>query len=128
MLDQEEKDGLSWLAGNFGSDLMNKTWFGLTVLSSVVVECAERGVPCFLCNWLDVWPYGYVGQFKKFGVGLGLQRPEDIGNIPELLAGYTVEPKVAKDCCEQLDRERLRELLYRGDAQSTVAAKRESPR
>ena len=44
-------------------EMLNKTWFGVTILSTVVVECALRGIPCFLCAWLESWPYGYIDQF-----------------------------------------------------------------
>ncbi len=64
------------VSGPLTEDLLAKAWFGITILSTVATECAVRGIPCFLCKWLESWPYGYVEQFIRFGVGIGLNHPE----------------------------------------------------
>jgi hypothetical protein len=75
------------------------------------VECVVHGVPCFLCEWLDLWPYGYIGQFRKFGVAIGLHSPSDIEKIPEMLTDYHPNEKTAEDCFEVIAPERLDEIL-----------------
>jgi hypothetical protein len=44
-----------------------------------------RGIPCFLCDWLESSPYGYVDQFTRFGVGIPLHAPDQISQIPRML-------------------------------------------
>lgn len=57
----------------------------IVIQSSVAIECAERGIPVFLCNWLrDPWSE-YVQQFERFGIGRVLQHPEEMQDIPTLL-------------------------------------------
>ncbi len=76
-LSGDQSRSIQWLTGNMEPELLRRMYFGVTVQSSVVVECLIHGVPCFLCEWLDLWPYGYMGQFRKFGVGMvGRQRAQ----------------------------------------------------
>lgn len=57
----------------------------IAIQSTVAIECAERGIPVFLCNWLrDPWSE-YVQQFERFGIGRVLQHPGEIEDIPTLL-------------------------------------------
>ena len=74
------------LAGPPSDQLWSNTRFALTVQSSTAVECCAFGIPVFLCAWLrDSWA-GYVQQYARFGVGHVLESPEQISEIPELLA------------------------------------------
>jgi hypothetical protein len=102
---------IQWHTGGMSFELLRRTWFGVAVLSSVAVDCVVHGVPCFLCEWLDLWPYGYVTQYRKFGVALGLRSPSDIPQIPEVLAEYRPSRKTAESCCEPITPERFREIL-----------------
>ncbi len=111
VLTWEQRGAIQWLTGRFGPELMQRMQFGVTVQSSVVVECLVRGVPCFLCDWLDLWPYGYIAQYKKFEVAMGLRSPADITKIPEMLAKYRPSKAVAEDCCGAMTRERFAEIL-----------------
>jgi hypothetical protein len=111
VLTQEQRGTIQWVTGRFGSELLQRTWFGLTVQSSVAMECAVFGVPCFLCEWLDLWPYGYIGQYRKFRVGIGLRTPEEIASIPEKLAAYHPDPRIAEDCWEAMSPQRFGEIL-----------------
>src|SRR4029077_14525262 len=92
-------------------ELLEKAWFGITILSTVAIECAVRGIPCFLCKWLEFWAYGYVEQFLRFGVGIGLDDPKEIERIPEYLQQYQVKPEVKENCWQVAAPRRLRELL-----------------
>ena len=107
----EEFQLLEWMTGGFGERLLRKTWFGLTVQSSVAMECTVQGVPCFVCDWLDLWPYGYIGQFRKFGVGIGLRSPREIAAIPKMLGTYSPDPKAVERCWEPIRPERLEAIL-----------------
>jgi hypothetical protein len=50
------------------------------------VECYALGIPVYLCAWLrDSWA-GYLQQYAQFGVGHVLESPDQISEIPELLA------------------------------------------
>jgi hypothetical protein len=111
VLTQEQGETIHWLAGSLGNELLQRTWFGLTVQSSVVLECLVHGVPCFLCDWLDLWPYGYITQYRKFGVAMGLGAPEEIASIPERLAAWRPDPGIVADCWQAITAERLEEIL-----------------
>jgi hypothetical protein len=65
--------------------LLRKTWFSLTVESSVAVECALAGVPSFLCGWFDIDLYSYGKQYERFGAAQILHRPDDISRIPVIM-------------------------------------------
>ena len=99
------------VTGPLSEELLEKAWFGITILSTVAIECAVRGIPCFLCTWLEFWPYGYVEQFLRFGVGIGLGDPKEIERIPEYLQQYQVKPEVKENCWQAATPGRLRELL-----------------
>ena len=108
------------VAGPLG-DLLNDTWFGVTILSTVAVECAMQSIPCFLCSWLEFWPYGYIDQFTRFGVGIKLDRPTDLLEIPKLLASYKPDPAVVRNCSTPIESGRFAALLGRGSrATSTL--------
>jgi hypothetical protein len=111
LLGREEMKRIEWLTGSLNAALLQKAWFGIAVLSSVVLDCVVHGVPCFVCDWLDLWPYGYVAQYRKFGVGIGLSAPEEIAKIPDLLARQQPRQNVTADCWQLISRERLEDLL-----------------
>jgi len=120
VLTREQRGAIQWLTGRFDPALLLRTWFGVTIQSSVVVECAVQGVPCFLCEWLDLWPYGYITQYKKFGVGIGLRSPEEIGSIPEILATHRPDPRVVAGCWEAITPQRFEEILQRRRAVGAI--------
>jgi len=60
ILSTEQKSVTLMISGPLTEELLSKAWFGITILSTVATECAVRGIPCFLCKWLESWPYGYV--------------------------------------------------------------------
>ena len=65
--------------------LLRRIWFALTVESSVAVECALAGIPCFLCGWFDLSMHCYGRQYEKFGAARILKSPSAIARIPEML-------------------------------------------
>ncbi len=98
------------MSGTFTPDLLHQTWFGVTVLSTMAVECALQGIPCFLCGWMEYSSYGYLQQFGRFGVGYLLHSPAEIPEIPRILATYVAQP-VLRDLWQPIVPDRLRELL-----------------
>jgi hypothetical protein len=110
-LSAEQRRATHIVSGPVTEDLLAKAWFGITILSTVAMECAIRGIPCFLCKWLEFSPHGYVEQFIRFGVGIGLNDPSEIGKIPEYLQQHPVSPDVSENCWQPAAAGRLRELL-----------------
>jgi hypothetical protein len=99
------------IAGPLTDALLDTAWFGVTVLSTVATECGVRGIPCFLCKWLDYSFCGYIDQFIRFGVGIALNAPGEIMNIPQYLEKYEPNPAVQANCWEPIQAERFMVLL-----------------
>ena len=111
------------VSGALQPDLLSKTWFGITVLSTVAMECALREIPIFLCSWLESWPYGYVDQFARFGVGIRLNQPGEITQIPAMLRTCKQSDEVGRNCWSPIEPRRLQNLLGINQEQRTVARK-----
>jgi hypothetical protein len=90
--------------------VMSRTWCGVTVDSSVAVECALRKIPFFLCGWLDFMGVGYLQQFDRFGVARVLTTPESIEQIPEMVAGY--RPPGTDRIWHEADPTQLDEIMF----------------
>jgi hypothetical protein len=97
--------------GPLSEDLLSKTWFGITVLSTVAMECAVRGIPCWLCKWLDFSHQGYIEQFIRFGVGIGLESAAEIEKIPQSMPDHALRKDVHANCWQPAAPDRMRELL-----------------
>jgi len=78
--------------GPLTDELLDSARFGLTVESTTVLDCAQRGVPCFQCEWLVSTPFAYVQQFARFGVGRLLRSPAEISDIPRILEQWNDRP------------------------------------
>ena len=111
VLSIEQKRSARIVDGPLTEDLLEKAWFGITITSTVAMECAIRGIPCFLCKWLEFWPYGYIEQFNRFGVGRSLNDPSEIDKIPEYLQQHAVRADVSATCWQPAAAGRLRQLL-----------------
>jgi len=122
ILSAEQKSVTSIISGPLKEELLSKAWFGIAILSTVATECAVRGIPCFLCKWLESWPYGYVEQFIHFGVGIGLNDPSEIWKIPEYLRQNPVSSEVRENCWHPAAAGRLRELFTKSHKEYTTAA------
>ncbi|MFZ0319342.1 MAG: hypothetical protein WAL56_09460 [Candidatus Sulfotelmatobacter sp.] len=110
------------VSGSLTEDLLAKAWFGITILSTVAFECAIRDIPCFLCKWLEFWPYGYIEQFVRFGVGLALNGPAEIQGIPEYLEHYVSREEVRENCWSPATAGRLREFVTASRKRRAVVA------
>ena len=85
-----ETEDVQIIGGPIGPDLWRNACFALTAESSLALECAARGIPIFLCEWLRDCYSGYGEQYTKFGVGIPLQSSGQIREIPDLLAGHRI--------------------------------------
>ncbi len=122
ILSPQQQKATRIVSGPLTEELLSTVWFGITILSTVAVECAVRGIPCFLCKWLESWPYGYVEQFIRFGVGIGMEDPSEIKNIPHYLQPHSVRAEVRENCWRPAAAGRLRELLSSSRKEVTTAA------
>ena len=104
-----EERAFQIVSGPLNDELLANTWFGVTVCSTVAIECSLFGVPCFVCQWLDYWHYGYIEQFARFGVGRVLKSAAQIGEIPRLVE--SVGTQETRDLWRRIDRERLQNLF-----------------
>ncbi len=98
------------VSGSLTEDLLANAWFGVTILSTVASECAIRGISCFLCTWLESQSYGYVEQFIRFRVGIGLNSPSEIEKIPQYLQQHP-GADVFDHCWRSVAPERLKQLM-----------------
>jgi hypothetical protein len=76
------------LAGPISPELWAKTRCAITFSSSVALECDTRGIPIFLCGWMQSAYGGYLQQYAKFGIGHILDSPAQLLGVPELLANW----------------------------------------
>jgi hypothetical protein len=111
VLSARQMDVTQIVSGPLSDALLDETWFAVTVLSTVATECAMRGIPCFLCKWLEYSFYGYIDQFIRFGAGIGLNDPSEISKIPQRLEKYEADPGVSENLWQPVEAERLNDML-----------------
>jgi len=80
------------IAGPMTQELLENAWCGITIESTTALECQQRGVCCFLCGWMKMSPFEYQQQYARFGVGALLRDPEQIGDLPRLIAEFHARP------------------------------------
>ena len=110
------------MSGPLTDGLLDQAWFGITILSTVTTECAFRGIPCFLCKWLEFWPYGYIDQYGKFGAGAVLNSAAEIAAIPRILENCMVTPAIKCSLWQPIAPDRFAELLTTKKMPVDVAA------
>ena len=91
VLSPDERRELRMVNGPLTEELIEKMWFGCTVISTAALDCAMRGIPVFLCGWLENWPFGYLEQFAAYKVGIKLSHPREIAQIPRLLESFELK-------------------------------------
>jgi hypothetical protein len=100
-LSPEDSEFVNVVKGPLNDELMSQTWFGVTVESTTVIDCMQHGIQCFVCGWLTLWPFEYVQQYARFGVGEILRGAEQVAEIPQRLARFqshaAAEPTHAAD-------------------------------
>jgi len=92
VLGSEQSVKIKIVSAPLSADLLATAWFGITVESTAVVDCAQCAVPCFLCEWLSVTPFGYIQQYARFGLGCLLHSPSEVAEIPRILAKEMFTP------------------------------------
>jgi hypothetical protein len=100
------------IGGEAPERVMSRAWCGLTIDSSVAVECAMHDIPFFLCGWLHFTADGYLEQFARYGVAEVLQSPEDIDRIPQMVADYRPDPARRQKIWQAVSPKRLDALLF----------------
>lgn len=95
--------------GPLNDELMGRAWFGVTVTSGAVIDCALHGTPVFLCRWLDFSATGYAEQFIQFGAAQGLFAADQIEKIPHMLQDFV--PPDGQSLWQAVAPERMRELI-----------------
>jgi hypothetical protein len=108
--------------------LFRRTWFSLTVESSVAVECALAGIPCFLCGWFDLDLHAYIKQYENYGVAHILTSPEEIERIPGSLSSNVLTAHIQNQMCQPVTPSRLKAILIATEESRTAAAKSPSIR
>lgn len=121
ILNSEQQRVARVVDGPLKPELLKSAWCGITVASTVALECALQQLPCFLCAWLESWPYGYVDQFSRFNLGIRLKEPAAIRQIPTILRDYRVSTAIRENCWTPIQAERLEALLEIGRRQSVAA-------
>ena len=91
VLPLQERQAVELVQGPLTESLLEDSWFAVTVESSVTVDCAIRGIPCYVCRWFITPVAGYGEQFVRYGAAQELATPDDVARIPEMLAGFRDE-------------------------------------
>jgi hypothetical protein len=102
-------DSVQVVAGALCEELLNRASFALTVQSTAAVDCANRGIPVFLCKWLDYSYYGYVDQFIRYGAGVPLSSSAEVAKIPDMLKKFPAPART--DFWQTISGEKLEQLL-----------------
>jgi hypothetical protein len=95
--------------GPLSEELLERAWFAVTLQSTAAVDCTLRGIPVFLCAWLDYSHYGYLDQFIRFHAGMPLRSPSEIASIPSRLEQFSAAD--AKDLWHPMFPGKLQQLL-----------------
>jgi hypothetical protein len=112
ILSKNVHDRVEIISGGAPEEIMSRAWCGVTVDSSVAVECTLRKIPFFLCGWLDFAGLGYLQQFARYGAGRVLDTPESIEQIPEMVAGYRADPAAIERLWHEGDPAQLDEIMF----------------
>jgi hypothetical protein len=113
-----QAESLRVVTGALSEELLDRASFAVTVQSTAAVDCAIRGIPVFLCKWLDYSHYGYVDQFIRYRAGVPLHSPAEIAKIPDMLKNFTAP--VRTDLWQTISPEKLEQLLT-GELKMAVA-------
>jgi hypothetical protein len=120
VLSHEQAGRFQVVEGPLREDLLSRTKFALSVLSTAAVDCAMRGIPVFLCKWLDRSSYGYLDQFAKFRIGVQLSCPAEIACIPQEVQSWS--PPDNQHLWSAIESARFRDLLTQSGPARLAAA------
>jgi hypothetical protein len=103
------RENVRIVEGLLSEELLDRASFAITVQSTAAVDCTIRGIPVFVCAWLDYSCYGYLEQFIRFRAGMPLRSPAEIASIPSLLANFSAPDP--DDLLQTISSEKLAQLL-----------------
>jgi hypothetical protein len=115
-LSKEDQEFVKVTEAPLSRAILQKTWCGVTVESTVAFECASVGIPVFLCGWLRHAYAGYAPQYARFGVGRMLETPDDVLRIPEMLCAAIPSPDTASRLVQAIAPRELSEVLCQPQA------------
>lgn len=118
VLTDSQAKGLRVVGGQLTDELLSDAWFAVTILSTTALDCTMRGVPVFLCGWLDYSNYGYLQQFARFGAGVELRSSAEIPRIPSML--NAVSHRSTGELWKEIDPRQLKQFF--GERMSMAAA------
>ena len=119
VLTAKQRESVRVVAGRLTEELLAQIRFAVTVVSTTAVDCSLRGIPVFLCSWLEYSGWGYGEQFVRFGAGARLSSPEEIFGIPKLMENFAAGS--AQDLWQPLSPERLEEMLTASERPKATA-------
>jgi hypothetical protein len=111
ILGEDDRKILSVIATPLSREILAATWCAVTVESTVARECADAGIPVFMCGWLRHAYCGYMRQFARFGVGRILDSADDLLGIPEMTRAASPIAGVAKRLSQPIAAEALADAL-----------------
>lgn len=109
ILHPQQRILLKVIDGPLQDELLERTWFAVTITSGAALDCALRRVPVFLCEWLDSSNSMYGEQFIKFRVAGRISGKEAISEIPSKLENFPVAELT--NLWQTANPDRLRDLL-----------------
>ena len=112
----------------FASELFDTTWFGVSVNSSVAVECTMHGIPFFNCGWLEPKDCGYAEQFGKFSAGRLLRDPEELASVPGSIETLHTAPEVLAKISQPILPSSLDEILFGEPTQPAMGRRKPYPK
>jgi hypothetical protein len=121
VLSKADVECVDIIHGKSASEILAQTWCGVGVDSTVCVECALKGIPFFLCQWLDFSGLGYLQQFATFGAGTILKSPDEIAIVSELMMDRPVNRDGIGRLETGVDAETLEYELFTAQRKHQVA-------
>jgi|HubBroStandDraft_1064217.scaffolds.fasta_scaffold00112_6 hypothetical protein len=123
LLSSEDRNLLEVSNEPVSEQLFQRTWFSMTVESSVAVECALAGIPCFLCGWFDLDLHAYIKQYENYGAARILKSPEEIERIPDSLCSKALTARIQNQICQPATAGQLKVILNVTEESPTAATK-----
>jgi hypothetical protein len=113
ILNPHDRELVTVIDGPLSPDLLTQAWCGLTVESTAVIDCHQKGVRCFLCSWLAHSPFEYAQQYARFGIGERLNDAEQLLEIPDRMADARSRPMLTTPLSATVDPSLLQAWLTR---------------
>ncbi len=122
VLSGDQRSLVEVVDGPLTAGLLARAWCGVSVSSSVAVECALQGIPCFLCHWHDCSWIEYGRQFEKFSAAKLLNSPHEILKIPHYIESFEPSESVRRKLETAINPEQLKAVLCGPRAASLTVA------